>query len=174
MCMGKQTRYFREKRLSNGWTKWVWRTDNIHKSTAYYSLVFRLSSAPSYVSIEPLLSRYSAVSGWKWLKWETPYKLYGGVCFKITRSGSSGRDLSFFIQLKKKFCPKCFDPYPKSCAFAMRFCSTKYGLIISSSRRAIRDNRYCFQNTSSIQVLEFRHSIHDHVTCTSTWACYYL
>ena len=140
--MGKQTRYFREKRLSNGWTKWVWRTDNIQKSTAYYSLVFRLSSAPNYVSIEPLLSRYSAVSGWKWLKWETPYKLYVGGCFKISRSGSSGRDLSFFIQLKKKFCPECFDPYHKSCAFAMRFCSTKYGSIIFSSRRAMRDNRY--------------------------------
>ena len=47
-----------------------------------------------------------------------------------------------FYSIKKKFCPKCFDPYPKSCAFAMRSCSTKYGLTILSSRRAIRDNIY--------------------------------
>ena len=39
-------------------------------------------------------------------------------------------------QQKKKFCSKCFDPYTKSCAFAMRSCSTKYGSIIFNSRRA--------------------------------------
>jgi hypothetical protein len=34
----------------------------------------------------------------------------------------------------------------------MRFCSTKYGLIISSSRRAIRDNRCRFKTTHRVQV----------------------
>ena len=32
-----------------------------------------------------------------------------------------------FKKKEKKFCSKCFDPYIKSCAFAMRSCSTKYG-----------------------------------------------
>ena len=43
-------------------------------------------------------------------------------------------------QKRKKFCSKCFDSYTKSCAFAMRFCSTKYGSIIFNSRRAMCDN----------------------------------
>ena len=58
-----------------------------------------------------------------------------------------------FYPIKKKFYSKCFDPYPKNCAVAMRSCSTKYGSInLSSSRRAIRDNRYRFKTTRRIQV----------------------
>ena len=53
---------------------------------------------------------------------------------------------SLWLRLPYKFCPKCFDSYLKSCAFAMRSCSTKYGSIILSSQRAMRDNRYRFLN----------------------------
>jgi hypothetical protein len=56
--------------------------------------------------------------------------------------GYYASQMYLFYSIKKKFCLKCFDPYPKSCAFAMRFCFTKYGSINLSSRRAMRDNRY--------------------------------
>jgi hypothetical protein len=38
---------------------------------------------------------------------------------------------------KKKFCSKCFDPYIKSCALAMRSSSTVYGSKTMNSRRAM-------------------------------------
>ena len=63
-----------------------------------------------------------------------------------------GEGSIIFYSLKTKFCPKCFDPHPKSCAFAIRSYFTKYALIILSSRRAIRDNRYRFKKTRRIQV----------------------
>ena len=56
------------------------------------------------------------------------------VARSIFRSGGISKSLStmgyshFFRKTKKKkFCSKCFDPYIKSCTFAMRSCSTKYG-----------------------------------------------
>ena len=43
-------------------------------------------------------SRYSAVSSRKRLKWENTIQVVWWRRFKITWIGSSGRDLSFFIQ----------------------------------------------------------------------------
>jgi hypothetical protein len=46
---------------------------------------------------------------------------------------------------KKKFCFKCFDLYIKSCAFAMRSCSTKYG-----SKKNEQSKSNVFLNSTTI------------------------
>jgi hypothetical protein len=59
-----------------------------------------------------------------------------------------------YNKTQKEVLPRMLQPIPQKLRIHHALLPTKYGSIMLSSRRAMRDNRYCFKITRRIQVLD--------------------